>query len=1051
MSEQETSRSPQSSTSEVGGTIEDRAGPPQETPESQCCSDLNSCVSSDSGMGNTLFSSPEKCDETNDSSDDVKEAECCNHIKLMNNRDVLNIQCNKDVIKDVLWQTVAVVRDSEVSLDTESNITPLIEVKEAVDIPQKCEEDSSRVREPIQNEEETCTSNKRSETRNDSIETAKRLDTIVVNEAVRNEVKNETEKDSFLDSEKICDKDFVNEISVNNPVKSKEYNETKTIFVENGCETEKDGDKYCGVRNDSEIELISSEKHEEWELEIKKKYEETESVLEKKKEISKHSIVNENDSVEKIPLGCQNNQSVSKDTVDGIGSGLGIDLDAIRDTDSEAGESCYSEDQEHGDACQGENGCIHQSGVCDSEQNWDYVIDEEFNVPRRPVFNGSADQLERRSSLKRKASEEHEDDAKLMRRVRTKKYCRVLQEDINKLQEWAGEWLLEFNPNKCIEAMKMEATPPKCKRGIQFEGVTVFYFPRSQGFTCVPSQGGSSLGMSRRHSHIRQFSLAEHAVEQRRAHREYLMRLRQQRTARERRDSSSRGSSSEDSEENSEEASDLSDSELDADSYYFLQPLPIRQRRALLRQAGICHIEGLEKEECKDIRMSREMCGCQCKVYCDPDTCQCAEAGIKCQVDRHNFPCGCSREGCGNAYGRIEFNPIRVRTHFIHTLMRLEIEKRQHHQQQHQQQQQWQHQQRVKWLTSSSPPPNGFSSSGSSLASGTLPFFEGGRETSGLAVTDIHKFNSSVEMNPCVGSMNAQLYPHFESRQMIGPGAPPSVYIQHDSVSDYNSGTCSVFGGLGTTFDPSAPYGSCHSFPPSSVAPPQVVPPQVPSQVPPPQPTPEAYNSLSKFTNSTNLVSTSFSYSGAVAPAPVPTPVNCSYTQNNFCMPGVHDNTATVFGQYHEPSASTQNLFKADVTECSDFQPNFEAISSSSASPDKTSRYIPASSLVGPSKEICNEYSGATSSGCSSMVGGSYKVDSSASNVSQSPVDNSLSDQPLPTQSINTPSPPLNFNANHLGSSNKDSIMNNSNENPSEATENLGEIVKKSMVETVSA
>ncbi|XP_069163739.1 uncharacterized protein Axud1 isoform X6 [Procambarus clarkii] len=850
MSEQETSRSPHSSTSEVGGTIEDRAGPPQETPESQCCSDLNSCVSSDSGMGNTLFSSPEKCDETNDSSDDVKEAECCNHIKLMNNRDVLNIQCNKDVIKDVLWQTVAVVRDSEVSLDTESNITPLIEVKEAVDIPQKCEEDSSRVREPIQNEEETCTSNKTSETRNDSIETAKRLDTIVVNEAVRNEVKNETEKDSFLDSEKICDKDFVNEISVNNPVKSKEYNETKTIFVENGCETEKDGDKYCGVRNDSEIELISSEKHEEWELEIKKKYEETESVLEKKKEISKHSIVNENDSVEKIPLGCQNNQSVSKDTVDGIGSSLGIDLDAIRDTDSEAGESCYSEDQEHGDACQGENGCIHQSGVCDSEQNWDYVIDEEFNVPRRPVFNGSADQLERRSSLKRKASEEHE-----------------------------------------------EATPPKCKRGIQFEGVTVFYFPRSQGFTCVPSQGGSSLGMSRRHSHIRQFSLAEHAVEQRRAHREYLMRLRQQRTARERRDSSSRGSSSEDSEENSEEASDLSDSELDADSYYFLQPLPIRQRRALLRQAGICHIEGLEKEECKDIRMSREMCGCQCKVYCDPDTCQCAEAGIKCQVDRHNFPCGCSREGCGNAYGRIEFNPIRVRTHFIHTLMRLEIEKRQHHQQQHQQQQQWQHQQRVKWLTSSSPPPNGFSSSGSSLASGTLPFFEGGRETSGLAVTDIHKFNSSVEMNPCVGSMNAQLYPHFESRQMIGPGAPPSVYIQHD----------------------------------------------------------------------------------------------------------------------------------------------------------KTSRYIPASSLVGPSKEICNEYSGATSSGCSSMVGGSYKVDSSASNVSQSPVDNSLSDQPLPTQSINTPSPPLNFNANHLGSSNKDSIMNNSNENPSEATENLGEIVKKSMVETVSA
>ncbi|KAG0724507.1 Cysteine/serine-rich nuclear protein 2 [Chionoecetes opilio] len=387
-----------------------------------------------------------------------------------------------------------------------------------------------------------------------------------------------------------------------------------------------------------------------------------------------------------------------------------------RDTDSEAGDSVCSEEGDHGEVCRGGGGCPHQ----EAEEGWEYVVDEEFNVPRRPVFNGATDHLERRSSLKRRASEEAED-----------------------------------------------ARPAKCRRGIQFEGVTVFYFPRSQGFTCVPSQGGSSLGMSRRHSHIRQFSLAEHAVEQRRAHREQLMRLRQQRSAREHGESSSRGSSSEDSEENSEEASDLSDSELDADSYYFLQPLPIRQRRTLLRQAGICRIEGVEKEECKDIRISREMCGCACKVYCDPDTCQCCQAGIKCQVDRHNFPCGCSREGCGNTYGRIEFNPIRVRTHFIHTLMRLEIEKRQtqqqhqqHDHQQHQQQQQeWQQQQqqhqhqqqqRAKWLASSSVPTNGFvgGGGGGGLGSGNLPFFEGGREAGTLAVADVSKFNSSVEVNP---------------------------------------------------------------------------------------------------------------------------------------------------------------------------------------------------------------------------------------------------------------------------------------------------------------
>ncbi|KAK4325616.1 hypothetical protein Pmani_003823 [Petrolisthes manimaculis] len=759
----------------------------------------------------------------------------------------------------------------------------------------------------------------------------------------------------------------------------------------------------------------------------------------------------------------------------------GMDMcvsEAVRgDTDSEAGDSCCSDEEHHGEACRGENGCIHRVAGDTLEQNWDYMVDEEFNVPRKPIFNGSAEQLERRSSLKRKASEEPE-----------------------------------------------ESKPAKCKRGIQFEGVTVFYFPRSQGFTCVPSQGGSSLGMSRRHSHIRQFSLAEHAVEQRRAHREYLMRLRQQRTAREHGESSSRGSSSEDSEENSEEPSDLSDSELDADSYYFLQPLPIRQRRALLRQAGICHIEGLEKEECKDIRMSREMCGCQCKVYCDPDTCQCAQAGIKCQVDRHNFPCGCSREGCGNSYGRIEFNPIRVRTHFISTLMRLELEKRhsqqqlqhqrqQHHQHQHQHQQQeeWhqQQQQQAKLLAGTSGPANGFSSSsGGGLTGGYLPFY-GSRDTSGLSVADVNKFNSTVEMGACVGSMNTSLYPHFESRQMLGPGAP-SVYIQHDSVGDYNSGTCSVFGGLGATFDPSGgAYGSCHSFP--SAGPqvgPQVAPQVAPTQPPPP----EAYNSLSKFTNSTtSLVSTSFPYSGGVAAAPsttatVPT-VNCSYPQNNFCMTAVHDNTnGTVFGQYHEGSTITHNLFKAGgVNECGggsggDFQPNFEALSSSPASTDnKAGRYIAPPSLLGPGKEMCSGGSGgmvvypteaSASIQCPSEVidntgynkmaaavsgsagGGSSSCSSSCSSTSPPHHNNTITTTTTTTTAEDAPDFRLPHHHHHhhlhqqlpvssalpvasLSYSDHSNPVKDSTpgtDDPStDTTENLGEIVKKSMVETVSA
>lgn len=45
-------------------------------------------------------------------------------------------------------------------------------------------------------------------------------------------------------------------------------------------------------------------------------------------------------------------------------------------------------------------------------------------------------------------------------------------------------------------------------------------------------------------------------------------------------------------------------------------------------------------------------------------------------MDRFNFPCGCTKDGCGNTQGRIEFNPRRVQTHYIHTTRRLELERR---------------------------------------------------------------------------------------------------------------------------------------------------------------------------------------------------------------------------------------------------------------------------------------------------------------------------------------------------------------------------------------
>ncbi|XP_047357850.1 AT-rich interactive domain-containing protein 4B isoform X2 [Vespa velutina] len=215
--------------------------------------------------------------------------------------------------------------------------------------------------------------------------------------------------------------------------------------------------------------------------------------------------------------------------------------------------------------------------------------------------------------------------------------------------------------------------PMKKKRNIHFDAVTVYYFPRAQGFTCVPSQGGSTLGMSATHTHAERFSLSEHAAEQRRLHRARLAQLRSERAAN---CATEAASSSEDpSDDTDEEPSD--NEELDIDSYYFLQPVPTWQRRALLRAAGVRRIDAVEKDECRDIRASREHCGCGCKGYCDPESCPCSRANVKCQVDRAGFPCGCTRDGCANSSGRIEFNPVRVRTHFIHTLMRLELEKKQ--------------------------------------------------------------------------------------------------------------------------------------------------------------------------------------------------------------------------------------------------------------------------------------------------------------------------------------------------------------------------------------
>ncbi|XP_006869190.1 PREDICTED: cysteine/serine-rich nuclear protein 1 [Chrysochloris asiatica] len=227
---------------------------------------------------------------------------------------------------------------------------------------------------------------------------------------------------------------------------------------------------------------------------------------------------------------------------------------------------------------------------------------------------------------------------------------------------------------------------PRARPGrVAFDGITVFYFPRCQGFTSVPSRGGCTLGMTSRHSTCRHFSLAEFAQEQARSRREKLrLRLKEEKLAALRWKLSATGVSEaeagspltvdaiDDASVEEDLAAAVAGGQLEEGT--FLQPYPARRRRALLRAAGVRKIDREEKRELKALRRSREDCGCRCDKVCDPETCSCSLAGIKCQMDHTSFPCGCCKEGCENPKGRVEFNQARVQTHFIHTITRLQLE-----------------------------------------------------------------------------------------------------------------------------------------------------------------------------------------------------------------------------------------------------------------------------------------------------------------------------------------------------------------------------------------
>ncbi|KAB0390533.1 hypothetical protein E2I00_017552, partial [Balaenoptera physalus] len=186
----------------------------------------------------------------------------------------------------------------------------------------------------------------------------------------------------------------------------------------------------------------------------------------------------------------------------------------------------------------------------------------------------------------------------------------------------------------------LKRAPRKRPGRVAFDGITVFYFPRCQGFT------------SARQEKLR-LRLKEEKLE---ALRWKVGRPSAWPSPQVLLGSPSLGGTG---------------VRVDAD---LLVPYPARKRRALLRASGVRRIDREEKRELQALRQSREDCGCRCDRVCDPETCSCSLAGIKCQMDHTAFPCGCCREGCENPKGRVEFNQARVQTHFIHTLTRLQLE-----------------------------------------------------------------------------------------------------------------------------------------------------------------------------------------------------------------------------------------------------------------------------------------------------------------------------------------------------------------------------------------
>ncbi|XP_070386219.1 cysteine/serine-rich nuclear protein 1-like [Dermacentor albipictus] len=240
--------------------------------------------------------------------------------------------------------------------------------------------------------------------------------------------------------------------------------------------------------------------------------------------------------------------------------------------------------------------------------------------------------------------------------------------DLHQRTQPCGYWLvLESRIGDGSPGGRPQRRPPKT---VSFGKITIYEFPRVQGFASVPGEGGMTLGMDFRHTEEYTCILGRYADQPCRSPGEFM--------------------SSETSLSYCGNATPPVSASMGCNrgmpqkatgwdegrnGRQQLEPLQWRRRRQLLHASGVRNLDSSESEACRAIRKSRGRCGCHCSEPCTPKSCSCSLDGIPCQVERDGFPCACSEQACENPCGRRQYNPDIMREHYRCTFKRLEFEK----------------------------------------------------------------------------------------------------------------------------------------------------------------------------------------------------------------------------------------------------------------------------------------------------------------------------------------------------------------------------------------